>query len=119
MKKEIEWAAGVDVSARTLHVALDGHDDVRVFDNTDKGVEALVRWLRLGRRRVRVVVEATGLYHLDLALGLAKQAGLRVSVVNPRATKSFQSGSDYSVRSDGLVIFDASKRILRTYKRLR
>lgn len=102
MKKEIEWAAGVDVSARTLHVALDGHDDVRVFDNTDKGVEALVRWLRLGRRRVRVVVEATGLYHLDLALGLAKQAGLRVSVVNPRATKSFQSAANVRAKTDSV-----------------
>jgi transposase len=100
MKKGTELAAGVDVSALTLHVALEGHDDVHEFDNDTKGIEALLRWLRRGRRRVRVVVEVTGLYHLDLALALDKQHLVRVSVVNPRATKSFQAAANIRAKTD-------------------
>jgi transposase len=62
---------GVDVSARTLDVAIDSGRSplwTGVFDNTSAGHRKLIRKLVTRQRRVRVVVEATGVYHLDLAL---------------------------------------------------
>ena len=40
-------------------------------------------------RRVRVVMEATGLYGLDLALRLERKAKLELMVANPRAVRHF------------------------------
>jgi transposase len=48
----------------------------------------LIKALRRSRRPVRAVVEATGIYFLDLACDLAA-AGIEVMVVNPRASHHF------------------------------
>jgi transposase len=46
------------------------------------------RWLERSARPVRVALESTGLYGLDLALTL-HQAGVAVMVANPRAVRHF------------------------------
>jgi hypothetical protein len=72
---------GIDVSARTLDVAIDvGRGPVwtGVFDNTESGHRKLAQKLGARRRRVRVVVEATGVYHLDLALALLRSNSIEV-----------------------------------------
>lgn len=74
---------GIDVSARTLDVAIDvGRGPVwtGVFDDTEPGHRELVLRLGARRRRVRVVVEATGVYHLDLALALQRSKSIEVMV---------------------------------------
>ena len=65
--KQIDWA-GVDVSAKELAVALEraGREWSRTFANDPAGHRALCRWLRKSGRRIRVCLEATGIYHLDL-----------------------------------------------------
>lgn len=82
---------GIEVSYRILVVAL-GRDDrpepLREFPNTPEGHQALRRFLARSERPVRVCLEATGLYGLDLALTL-HQAGVPVMVANPRAVRSF------------------------------
>jgi transposase len=58
------------------------------FENTPAGRRALIAPLRALGRPVRVVMEATGIYFLDLACELAA-AGIAVMVVNPKAAHHF------------------------------
>jgi transposase len=82
---------GIEVSQLTLVVALraDDHDpSPREFPNTAAGHQALLRYLERSARPARVAMESSGLYGLDLALGL-HQAGVAVMVANPRAVRHF------------------------------
>jgi transposase len=83
---------GVEVSAERLRVGREGDGAPRArreFANTPAGHEALVRWLVGPGRPVRVVMEATGLYGLDLALRLDAVPGVELMVANPRAVRHF------------------------------
>lgn len=83
---------GVDVSAEQLVAGLQREGAARLrreFPNTPEGHEALLRWLVVPGRRVRVVMEATGLYGLDLALRLEGEPSLELMVANPRAIRHF------------------------------
>lgn len=95
-----EHAAGVDVSAHELHVCVEGDDGVGVYANDVDGHRELLTRLTRRRRSVRVVVEATGTYHLDLALALIRHPRVRVSVQNPRATKAFHAAQNIRAKTD-------------------
>jgi len=95
---------GIEVSARTLLVALgrEGRASLRrEFPNTPEGHQAVLRWLQRSGRKVRVVLESTGLYGLDLALCL-HQAGLAVMVANPRAVRHFAAALMQRSKTDRL-----------------
>ena len=84
----IKAKAGVDVSAKTLRAAVrraSGDEDEREFSNGVSGHRELLKWVGKG---ARVCVEATGVYHLQLALRL-RAAGVEVMVLNPRVAKDF------------------------------
>ena len=90
-EKAVRWV-GVDVSARWVdgsRAAADEPVSARQFANTPAGHGELASWLTQGGRRARVVLEATGLYSLDLALRLQRTARIEVMVINPRASKEF------------------------------
>lgn len=82
--------AGIDVGAKKLDVAL-ANGQCRpkryVFEQTPDGHRKLVQCLKK-HRVAAIVMEATGIYYLDPALAL-DQAGLPVSVINPRAAHHF------------------------------
>jgi transposase len=82
---------GIDVSADKLEVAYrDGGKMGRVkFDNTPKGHRALIGSLTKRAKSVRVVVEATGIYGLDLCFALDQTDDVEVMVANPRAVAAF------------------------------
>jgi transposase len=84
--------AGIDVSKKVLDVAA-RRDEARLetarFANDAAGHKALVRWLTKGGHTVRVVLESTGTYSLDVALALHRTRGIAVMVANPRAIKQF------------------------------
>jgi transposase len=83
---------GIDVSAKTLAVArLDGGGSLvsETFMNDAGGHRALLKCLTKKGRRVRVCLEATGMYSLDIALALHAAPRAEVMVVNPRAARAF------------------------------
>lgn len=84
---------GIDVSARELEVRVQRRpaDPIEAlkFPNHAQGHQQLIRRLTKRRRRARVVLEATGIYSLDLALALQRAPRIDVMVANPRATRDF------------------------------
>jgi len=82
--------AGIDVAHKTLDVVIGAEGKfgrVQEHANTASGHQGVAKALKAARVE-RVCLEATGSYHLDLALAL-EAAGLAVMVVNPKAAKRF------------------------------
>ena len=103
---------GIEVSYRTLVVAWRRHDQdepIREFPNTPEGHQAVLRFLKRSAQPVRVAMESTGLYGLDLALTLHR-AGFPVMVANPRGVRHFAQALLERSKNDRL---DA--QVLREY----
>jgi transposase len=107
---------GIDVSAASLAVALiapDGSLARREFSNNAGGHEALSVWLKKRDSRVRVSLEATGIYSLDLALALDTEACVELMVLNPKLVNRFaqtlcRSKTD---AADAVVLAEYSRRM--------
>ncbi len=83
--------AGIDTSNKTLDVVVRKKGkslDCRTFDNDYAGHMAIITYLRK-HKVTRVGIEATGYYHLDLALELDDAKDIEVMIINPRASKNF------------------------------
>src|SRR5689334_13948031 len=59
------------------------------FSNHPSGHKALVAYLLRGGGQVRVCLEASGYYSLDLALTLQAHHQVEISVINPRRARRF------------------------------
>jgi transposase len=83
--------AGMEISAKTLVVALKSNGQMRSseFPNTAVGHKQVIRYLRRYSPQVRVCMESTGLYGLDLALALQAEKGMEIMVANPRSVRHF------------------------------
>src|ERR1044071_2312612 len=69
-------AAGIDVSAAELSVAASREGQLcgtRSFENTAQGRRKLLSWLKGLGQDIRVCLEATGIYSLDLSLLLSRE----------------------------------------------
>src|SRR6202051_3798790 len=107
---------GIDVSAATLAVAVYQEDqrfEGRTFDNTARGHMALIAWLRKGKMRARVSLEATGIYSLDLALARDRAEGMEVAVLNPKLIHRFAQTLRRSKTdsADAQVLAEYSRRM--------
>lgn len=94
---------GIDVSAKTLAVArreTSGSLVNETFDNDAAGHRALVKRLTKRGRSVRVCVEATGMYSLDLALALHAAPRTEVMVLNPRSARAFATARMIRAKTD-------------------
>ena len=83
--------AGIDTSNKTLDVVVRKKGkslDCREFDNDYAGHMAIITYLRK-HKVTRVGIEATGYYHLDLALELDDAKDIEIMIINPRASKNF------------------------------
>ena len=82
--------AGIDVGAKELVLVI-RHNAVstkaQTFGNTQAERQRLLKRLS-AHPGLTVCLEATGVYHLDLALALA-DAGVRLMVLNPKASHNF------------------------------
>ena len=96
---------GIEVSSEALLVALRRNGQtlpLKSFPNTESGHRALAAYLVRKGRRVRVCMESTGVYGLDLALLLHRQAGIEVMVANPRAVRHFAQALMQRSKTDPL-----------------
>lgn len=83
--------SGIDVGSKTLHqVIRKAGKALKVceFSNSAEGINKLIAHLRKNKVR-RVVVEATGVYHLNLALAIDAAKNIEVMVLNPKAAKHY------------------------------
>jgi transposase len=85
--------AGIDVSAASLAVAVQPEDraefEQRQFANSAMGHKQLIGWLLKCGGIVRVSLEATGIYSLDVALALDLAENIEVAVLNPKIANRF------------------------------
>lgn len=107
---------GIDVSAATLAVAVIEPDRPlrqRQFSNRASGHKALIGWLGKYRARVRVSLEATGIYSLDLALALHAAPHIELAVLNPKMANRFAQTLRRSKTdaADAMVLAEYSQRM--------
>jgi len=100
------FCVGIDVSARKLDVAWRGNKgrvERQTFENESAGHGELVQELkkRASGRMIRVVLESTGVYGIDLALALDR-ARFEVMVANPRASANFAKATMQRSKTDRL-----------------
>ncbi len=96
-------ACGLEVAARTLEACLQvrgAGPRHRQVANTPTGHAKLVRWLQRQAPSVRVCLEATGVYGLDVALTLEATPGIEVMVANPRAARRFAEAMMQRAKTD-------------------
>ncbi len=98
--------AGIDVSAKELVVVVQtgphtGVGKPMTFENTVEGHQSLVKLLKT-RKVKRVCVEATGVYHLDLAVALHDQGRVELMVLNPKAAKQYGDAIMNRTKTDGV-----------------
>jgi len=96
--------AGVEVSAKILVVALKVNGQLRTpeFANTATGHQQLIGFLLKHSRCVRVCLESTGLYGLDVALALHAEPEIEVRVANPRSVRHFAQAMMQRSKNDPL-----------------
>jgi transposase len=77
----------------------------KMFLNSEGGLKDLIKWLIKNCpaecTKVHVVIEASGVYHELLALGL-QQAGYRVSVVLPNKAKKYMESLGLKSKNDSI-----------------
>lgn len=97
---------GIDVSMKELVVKLERDGEIvkghLTFENTQAGHKKLIKMITKGKRKAKVCLEATGIYHFDLAVRFSKTKGIKVMVVNPRAIKHFAIASMKRAKTDPL-----------------
>lgn len=96
-------SVGLDIAAKTVECVVwrEGRLSKPVrYAQTPQGHAALVRELqRLAPQHL--VLEATGVYYLDLAVALA-EAGLPVAVINPKSFRHFATLKLNGSKTDGI-----------------
>lgn len=97
-------AVGIDVSkGKSVVAAMRPFGEAamppREFLHTSEDLSALTQSLRLIDGNTRVILEATGRYHEPVVAAL-REAGMFVSVVNPKLIKDFGNNSLRKVKTD-------------------
>lgn len=97
-------AVGIDVSkGKSVVTAMRPFGEValppREFLHTNSDLSALSESLSLIEGNTRVILEATGRYHEPVVKSL-REAGISVSVVNPKLTKDYGNNSLRKVKTD-------------------
>lgn len=83
---------GIDVGQKELVVVVSVNSKARPaksFENTTTGHQAIIHHLAKLKGETRICLEATGVYHFDLAVALSRTEGLEVMVINPKASHNF------------------------------
>lgn len=115
-REAVEHWVGLDVSKRTFDAALAGPEQRyprtplralpwRAFPRTRRGVRSFLAWVdeQVQGKSVRVVMEATGQYSVELTTWLlARRSTLQPAIENPKNTKAFIDSLNQRNKTDGL-----------------
>ena len=109
--------AGIDVANETFDIQRRCGEVIAhcTFPNTKSGHQQAITWLKRGHNRARVCLEATGIYHLQLALALDRAPGIELMVLNPRAARRFaeaQMVRGKTDKVDAMVLLHYLERML-------
>lgn len=93
----------LDIGAKT-HASvweLNGHKTIGSIANEPQALRTFLSGLMHRTGALRLLVEATGIYYLDVAL-IATELGAEVSVVNPKAAHNFAKAIQQRSKTDRL-----------------
>lgn len=85
------YNVGIDVGSKELVMVIrhkGKNHKARTFNNTPEGHAKIIKALSVKKDNVKICLEATGVYHFDLAVALS-HADLSLMVVNPKAAKHY------------------------------
>jgi len=98
---------GIDVSKDKLDIAItqDGRQIIStaIFENTVTGHKKLFLWAKKyskGFSQIHFCIEATGIYHEEIAEYLQEQSKTIVSIINPFKSKSFGNSKLLRTKND-------------------
>ena len=83
---------GIDVGQKELVVVVSVKGRARkakTFKNTPTGFIAIIHLLSKLKGEVKVCLEATGIYHFDLAIALTRAKNIEIMVINPKVSHNF------------------------------
>ena len=83
---------GIDVGSKELVVVVSVKGKARkarAYENTPSGHKSIIQHLRKLKGEVQVCIEATGIYHFDLAVALSRKDKIKVMVINPKTSHNF------------------------------
>lgn len=103
---------GIDISNDVFDTTRKQGDRVvrRQFSNVPAGHRYFIKWALRQANSARVCLEATGIYHLQLALALHHHPDIEVMMVNPCAARRFiqahmvRAKTD-AIDADGLLLY--------------
>lgn len=96
---------GIDVGAKELVVVISRKGllgKAKTFDNTASGHQALIDYINPKKHTPRVCMEATGIYHFDLAVALSKKKDVELMVINPLVAKRFSEALAMKDKTDAV-----------------
>lgn len=101
-----DWTSvGIDISARTAEVQIrnrQGQIRCEAASNDPQGHQRLLRILTQREGQIRVCLESTGVYGIDLAVTLARHPRIRLGVLNPRTAKEFARALGQRSKTDAI-----------------
>ena len=103
---------GIDISNEVFDATMQHASGVvrQQFTNTKTGHRKFIRWAMYQASSARICLEATGIYHLQLALALDRCTDIELMVVNPCAARRFAQANMVraktdAIDADGLLLF--------------
>lgn len=95
---------GIDISNAVFDVTMQHGSNVirKQFSNTKTGHRQFIRWALYQANSARVCLEATGIYHLQLALALDRHPDTEVMIVNPYAARRFAQAQMVRAKTDAI-----------------
>lgn len=95
---------GIDISSDVFDTTLQQGDRVirRQLSNTPAGHRQFVKWALRQDHSAQVCMEATGIYHLQLALALDRHPDIELMVVNPCAARRFVQATMVRAKTDAI-----------------
>jgi len=97
--------AGIDVSHKEVSIVVKVNGKAKkakTITNDSLGHKKIIKLLSSLKGEVRVCIEATGIYHFDLALALSRTKDIKVMIINPKAFHNFAKALMQRSKTDGI-----------------